>query len=104
MKTQTLLLMMLLGLVGCEGASAPVTKPPEVKPPILKKIIAKADPIENKVSGWDTLTGDGGIRTKSKTVYYLIAEDGTHCEVDMGTWYRVQVGSQQGCEFGNWEQ
>lgn len=69
------------------GLQAPESKPP----PPSKRVIAKESPVENRFSAWDTFTR-GGIHTKTETVYYLIAEDGTAVEVEMGEWVRVKIG------------
>jgi hypothetical protein len=61
-------------------------------PAVTKRIAAKDSPVENRVSVLDTATGGGSVRTKSTTVYYLIAEDGTACEVGMSAWHRTKVG------------
>jgi|SRR5712671_2474932 len=92
---QLICMFILFVTVACDDQ--PVK--PYISPPLLSKVIkGKVSPVENRISGWDTLTGDGGVRTKSTTVYYLIAVDGTRCEVDLGTFYRVELGSTQTCE------
>lgn len=63
-----------------------------------KIIIAKEAPIENRFSGADFLFGSGSI-TKSETVYYLIAEDATVCEVKVATWAKTKIGSKYNCGY-----
>jgi hypothetical protein len=62
-----------------------------------KKIIAKESPIENRFSASDFFFGNGSI-TKSETVYYLIAEDGTACEVKVGIWAKTKIGDSHSCK------
>lgn len=93
MKTLALIVIATLTL-GCDEN---MWKPPPPESRIQsqgqsKKIIAKQAPIENRVSAWDTLTGDGSIRTKSKTVYYLVADDGTVAEVGLSVYTTTQIG------------
>lgn len=66
---------------------------------VSKQIIDKQSPIENRVSGAEILFGSGSI-TKSVTVYYLIASDGTACEVDMTKYSLTKINDTVGCY--NW--
>ena len=61
-----------------------------------KIIIAKENPIENRFSAADFLFGNGSI-TKSETVYYLVAEDGTVCEVTVSKWAKTKIGDSFLC-------
>jgi hypothetical protein len=61
-------------------------------------VIDKQAPIENRISPLDVLLGSS--ITKSMTVYYIIAEDGTICEVDMGTYSKAKISDYLLC---NWK-
>lgn len=65
----------------------------------LKTVIGKEHPNENRFSAGDFFFGSGSI-TKTKTIYYLIAEDGTVCEVGLSAYYKTKIGSKYNC---NWE-
>lgn len=60
---------------------------------ISKTIIDKQASVENRFSGSDFFFGNGSI-TKSKTVYYLVAEDGTAAEVGLTDYSRTKVGDK----------
>lgn len=56
-----------------------------------KKVIGKEAAIENRFSAVDVFFGNGSI-TKSQTVYYLIASDGSVTEVGMSDYSRTKIG------------
>ena len=64
-----------------------------------KIVSEKTTAIENEVSGIEILFGNGSI-TKSVTVYYLVAEDGTSCKVSMSEWNKSKIGSSY---IGYWK-
>ena len=64
---------------------------PEAPKPIEKIIIEKQAPVENRFSGGDFFFGSGSI-TKSRTVYYLIADDGTVADVGLSDYARQKIG------------
>lgn len=66
----------------------------------LKTVASKMERIENRFSGTDFMFGEGSI-TKSKTVYYLVATDGTACEVGMSEYARTKVGEKYS---GTWRE
>lgn len=79
----TLLVLLLAGCAGPDGSSGPVKK----------EIAHKIETIENRVSAWDTITSsNGGIRTKSRTVYYLVASDGLAVSVGLSEYIQYEVG------------
>jgi hypothetical protein len=89
MKTvKYLCVLLVLGVVGCDESPDSYTQNDGLA---TKTIVAKESPIENRLSGTEILFGSGSI-TKSETVYYLIAEDGTIVETDIVTWAKVKIG------------
>jgi hypothetical protein len=61
-----------------------------------KTVIGKESPNENRLSPGDFFFGGGSI-TKTKTVYYLIAEDGTVCEVGLSAYHKTKIGDNYSC-------
>ena len=58
---------------------------------VEKVILVKDAPIENRFSSTDFAVGEGSV-TKSVTVYYFYAEDGTCVEVEPGVYHTKNVG------------
>lgn len=61
-----------------------------------KTVIDKISPNENRLSRADLIFGQGSI-TKTETVYYLVAEDATVCEVGMTNYFKVKIGQKYSC-------
>jgi hypothetical protein len=78
-------------LIGCE-------LPPPPPPPPAKVVVLKKEVVESRISAWDTMTKKG-VTTKSQTVYYLIASDGTVCEVGLSEFVVTKEGSTKSCEW-----
>jgi hypothetical protein len=57
-----------------------------------KLVTSKAESIENRLSGVDLFFGDGSV-TKTQSVYYLVADDGSLCEVGLSTYQGIRVES-----------
>lgn len=83
-----LCIVLIFATIGCERRSPSQSNSGNIA---TKKIVAKENPIENRVSGVEILFGSGSI-TKSETIYYLIADDGTSVQTDMGTWTKFKIG------------
>jgi hypothetical protein len=75
-----------LMLVACDRPE------PTPEPTVGRLVVGKASPVESRVSLVDTLTGNGGVRTKGRTVFYIYAEGGYYREVDHRTYQSVEVG------------
>jgi hypothetical protein len=60
-------------------------------PEIMKTVSDKVAPIENRLSGTDFFFGNGSV-TKSRTVYYLISEDGYRVEVGIQEYSKTKIG------------
>ncbi len=56
-----------------------------------KYVVGKHQAVETRVSWVDTLTRDGVV-TKPISVYYLVAEDDTYCEVKMTDFFKAKEG------------
>lgn len=92
-----ILMLVCTALLFCTGCDVP----PYVPPPLeVKKIIEKSAPNENRFSAGDFVFGKGSV-TKTRTVYYLIAEDGTVCEVGLSEYHKTKIGSMASCS--QWE-
>ncbi len=83
------LVIVCLFFVSCEEANQPVTVAAE-KP--CKEVTAKDNPVESQ-SAWPR---EG---YKSDTVYYLLAKDGTVCQVPMVKWHKTKIGDCVTCEW-----
>lgn len=66
-------------------------------PPISKKIVGKASPVEQRM-GFDPFDNHP-LRQKSETVFYLVAEDGTVAEVGLSTYTTTQIGSNYATHY-----
>lgn len=90
----SLLIFACLGLSACDEY-----KMPEAPEPVKKKIILKAEPVEQRM-GFDFFSNET-FRQRSVTVYYLVAEDGTVAEVGLSDYAKTKIGD----EFGsfNWK-
>lgn len=88
----------LLSFTGCDEFASSSASSDRVE---SKVIAAKESPIESRVSAMEIAFGSGSI-TKSVTVYYLVATDGSITEVDVSTWARTNVGDTY--TTSRWEQ
>ena len=66
---------------------------------VEKVIMTKDSPIENRFSSIDYVWGEGSV-TKSITVYYFFAEDGTCVEVEPGVYHTKNPGDTH---WGPWQ-
>jgi len=92
--------VLCLGMLVTGCGEYPDTRPLPPPPPPKKLVIGKDAPIENRFSSGDIIFGSGSV-TKSQTVYYIVGEDGTLCEVDLGVYARIKIGDS--CECQNWK-
>lgn len=58
-----------------------------------KVIVNKISSVENRFSGADYIFGQGSV-TKSASVYYLAASDGTVCEVGLSQYLVAKEGEK----------
>jgi hypothetical protein len=76
------LVLAALALIGYMGYTIYTTPDPPV---VYKTVTAKLMPVEPDPQ-----------RNVSRTVYYLVAADGTHVSVDITTWLCTQPGQHVG--------
>jgi hypothetical protein len=86
---------LMLGATVFTGCDLPPPMPDE-----SKVIIDKTSPNENRFSGTEFIF-QGTVVTKTQTVYYLIAEDGTVCEVGLTKYHQSNIGDTVACAM--WE-
>jgi hypothetical protein len=104
MKTIIAISVALL-LVGCDACDEAM-QPPKLRQPrqqeqeVSKTIIAKEAPVEQRM-GLDVFAKDP-FQTKSATIYYLIAEDGTVVEVGLSDYATAHVGQPYSALESKW--
>ena len=94
--------LFMITFIGCEVApeqKKTIQKEIVHYGPVTKVISSKEAPIENRFSAGDFFFGSGSI-SKSQTVYYFFAEDGTMVEVDLRTYASKKVGDNYSA---NWK-
>jgi len=97
MKRITFLLAILVALfVSCETSNQ--QEKPRYDPNSSKIIKTKDAPSENRFSAGDYFFGGGSI-TKTQTVYYFYAKDGTSVEVDRKIYFQYDEGDSY---YGYW--
>jgi sensor domain CHASE-containing protein len=81
-------LLLFLAWAAIHEASLPIE---------MKTIASKHEGIAPRVSMIDTVTSDGNaVVTRSESVYYLVANDGSYCEASLGEYLRTQPGASYG--------
>ena len=59
--------------------------------PVTKTVIAKSNEVEGYTSGYAGKDG-GGIYGSTYTEWFIVAEDGSTCNVSRGDWHLIKVG------------
>ncbi len=97
-------IVLMLGLLVCGvlALKSHKTKAPTehqvVEAPAIAKVIAlKTERVEQKLS-FDIFDNQS-IRTRAKTVYYLVAEDGTGVQVRLSEFARAKVGEKWSAQY-----
>jgi hypothetical protein len=84
----------ILAVAGLTACDAPNIQPPA--PPPTKKIVDKISSVESRFSG-AAFVFSKGSSFRPTTVYYLVAEDGSVCEVGLTQYAQTKVGTVSAC-------
>lgn len=68
-------------------------------PPPSKKVVEKISPTEQRMT-YDWMD-ENSLRSRAKTIYYLISDDGTVMEVDLSVYAKTKIGD---VVSGKWKQ
>lgn len=93
MKYLTPLIAAFVLVTGCsDSGNNRANNPPPAPAPVEKIITLKSERVEQRLSFdlWDNQP----VRGRAKTVYYLVAEDGTGTEVKLSDFARAKVGEK----------
>lgn len=80
----------LVGLVACFTIPLVIAMFGE---PVTKTVVAKSNEVEGFTSGYAGKDG-GGVYGSTYTEWFIVAEDGTTCNVDRGQWHLIKVGDK----------
>lgn len=91
------LLAVLVLLAGCDSHAAAPIAPPVAH---VKVVAAHQENLESRFNLASHLLG--GSSHKATTVHYLVAQDGSVCEVGIGAYALARNGQPYDCS-GGWE-